>query len=335
MNKKNIPNISKQIYYQDTINVFINSYSQIGPQWTAYQMDWFNGIYLAFKDHEKYLIVIYLIKKTLDFYSRNFTKLTYDDFYSKDTVEIEKFNVIDIARDLNIPKESARRKIVELEKSSVIVRKNKKIILDRSAFPFVKPVNSIIRMSRFLSSLSTMLVDEKILSKPISSKDLEKIILDNFSYVWKLYYELQIPMMLNYKKIFGDIETFHIFGTCVVNQHLHAKKLAALNIGREKFIENILEVNKTQGINAMSVSEITGIPRATVIRKLQKLVKKNILSIDKKKHYRLKGPITNSLKPIQKDVFTRLASFSTKIFNIAILNKKKPAKKYHPLISSI
>ena len=68
----------------------------------------------------------YLIKKTLDFYSRNFTKLTYDDFYSKDTLEIEKFNVIDIARDLNIPKESARRKIVELEKSFVIVRNNKK-----------------------------------------------------------------------------------------------------------------------------------------------------------------------------------------------------------------
>ena len=324
---KNIPNISKQIYNQDTINVFINSYSQIGPQWTAYQMDWFNGIYLAFKDHEKYLIVVYLIKKTLDFYSRNFTKLTYDDFYSKDTVEIEKFNVIDIARDLNIPKESARRKIVELEKSSVIVRKNKKIILDRSAFPFVKPVNSIIRMSRFLSSLSTMLVDEKILSKPVSSKDLEKIILDNFSYVWKLYYELQIPMMLNYKKIFGDIETFHIFGTCVVNQHLHAKKLAALNIGREKFIENILEVNKTQGINAMSVSEITGIPRATVIRKLQKLVKKKILLIDKRKHYRLGGSFSNTLKPIQKNVLIRLANFSAKIYNLAILYRKTAAEK--------
>ena len=319
MNKKNIPNISKQIYYQDTINVFINSYSQIGPQWTAYQMDWFNGIYLAFKDHEKYLIVIYLIKKTLDFYSRNFTKLTYDDFYSKDTVEIEKFNVIDIARDLNIPKESARRKIIELEKSSVIVRNNKKIILDRSAFPFVKPVNSIIRMSRFLSSLSTMLVDEKILSKPISSKDLEKIILDNFSYVWKLYYELQIPMMLNYKKIFGDIETFHIFGTCVVNQHLHLQTTTKNNKDRSEFLKSLYSNYEMPGVSAMSISDITGIPRATVVRKLKKLIKIKYLSIDKKKHYKLTGNFVKTLGPLQKTVLNSLSSFTTAIFNLKLL----------------
>ena len=319
MNKKNIPNISKQIYYQDTINVFINSYSQIGPQWTAYQMDWFNGIYLAFKDHEKYLIVVYLIKKTLDFYSRNFTKLTYDDFYSKDTVEIEKFNVIDIARDLNIPKESARRKIIELEKSSVIVRNNKKIILDRSAFPFVKPVNSIIRMSRFLSSLSTMLVDEKILSKPVSSKDLEKIIMDNFSYVWKLYYELQIPMMLNYKKIFGDIETFHIFGTCVVNQHLHLQTTTKNNKDRSEFLKSLYSNYEMPGVSAMSISDITGIPRATVVRKLKKLIKIKYLSIDKKKHYKLTGNFVKTLGPLQKTVLNSLSSFTTAIFNLKLL----------------
>ena len=316
---KNIPNISKQIYNQDTINVFINSYSQIGPQWTSYQMDWFNDIYLAFKDHEKYLIVIYLIKKTLDFYSRNFTKLTYDDFYSKDTVEIEKFNVIDIARDLNIPKESARRKIIELEKSSVIVRNNKKIILDRSAFPFVKPVNSIIRMSRFLSSLSTMLVDEKILSKPISSKDLEKIILDNFSYVWKLYYELQIPMMLNYKKIFGDIETFHIFGICVVNQHLHLQTTTKNNKNRSEFLKSLYSNYEMPGVSAMSISDITGIPRATVVRKLKILIKIKYLSIDKKKHYKLTGNFVKTLGPLQKTVLNSLSNFATAIFNLKLL----------------
>ena len=316
---KNIPNISKQIYNQDTINVFINSYSQIGPQWTSYQMDWFNDIYLAFKDHEKYLIIVYLIKKTLDFYSRNFTKLTYDDFYSKDTLEIEKFNVIDIARDLNIPKESARRKIVELEKSFVIVRNNKKIILDRSAFPFVKPVNSIIRMSRFLSSLSTMLVDEKILSKPISSKDLEKIIMDNFSYVWKLYYELQIPMMLNYKKIFGDIETFHIFGTCVVNQHLHLQTTTKNNKDRSEFLKSLYSNYEMPGVSAMSISDITGIPRATVVRKLKKLIKIKYLSIDKKKHYKLTGNFVKTLGPLQKTVLNSLSNFATAIFNLKLL----------------
>ena len=64
-----------------------------------------------------------------------------------------------------------------------------------------------------------MLAQENFLLKKLPSEDLEIIIKNNFSYIWKLYYEMQIPMMISYKKIFKDLETFHIFGTCVVNQH--------------------------------------------------------------------------------------------------------------------
>ena len=39
----------------------------------------------------------------------------------------------------------------------------------------------------------------------------------------------------------------------------------------------------------MSISDITGIPRATVIRKLNKLIKENFLKIDIKKHYSSTG----------------------------------------------
>ena len=55
---------------------------------------------------------------------------------------------------------------------------------------------------------------------------MEFVIKNNFSYIWKIYYELQIPMMVGYKKIFKDLETFHIFATCIVNQHLYARKIA-------------------------------------------------------------------------------------------------------------
>ncbi len=41
--------------------------------------------------------------------------------------------------------------------------------------------------------------------------------------------------------------------------------------------------HKIRGINAMSISEITGIPRPTVVRKLKILVKKKYISYDKKK----------------------------------------------------
>ena len=316
---KTLPEISEQIYAEDILDVLENKYSTIGPIWTNHQMEWYNAVYRTFKDHNKYLIIIYLIKKTLDFYSRNFVKLTYNEFYSKDIVEIEKFNIIEVSKNINIPKESTRRKIIELEKNGIIKRSKKKIVIDRSAYRVVKPNNSIKRISRFLSLFSKVLVDEKILLNPLSSELLQKVIEKNFSYIWKLYYEMQIPMLLNYKKVFNDLETFHIYGTCVVNQHFYSKKINENKMNREEFIKSIYSNDEMIGINAMSISDITGIPRATVVRKLKKLVKLKHLTIDKKKHYRMTGLFIKKLIPLQNIVLNHLAKFSTKVFNLAIL----------------
>ena len=130
-------------------------------------------------------------------------------------------------------------------------------------------------------------------------------------------------MITNYKKIFGDTETFHIFATCVVNEHLFVKKISEDYMTRDEFFKGILKTKKMRGINAMSISEITGIPRATVIRKLKKLVKNNNLIIDSKKHYKLSNNFIIKLKPLQKIVLIKLANFSAVVFNLIILNKDK------------
>ena len=317
-----IPDISKQIYKEETFRVMEKRYSALGSAWESYQMEWCNGVYSSFKDHDKFLIVIFLVKKTLDFYSRNFIKLSYDDFYSKDIVEIEKFSIAEISIALNIPKESTRRKILELENEHVIKKIKKKIMFDRSKFFKSKPVKSIQRVSRFLATLSELCEKENVLKKNISSEELELTIKNNFSYIWKIYYELQIPMMINYKKIFKDLETFHIFGICVASQHLHAKKLSDDIVGRVDFVNDAITADEIQGINAMSLSDISGIPRATVIRKLKKLLKKNFLTIDDKKHYKLTGDFAKVLLPIQKTVITQLSDFSAKIFNLSLLDKR-------------
>ena len=314
-----IPDINRQIYAKSISNILFDKYSKIGPLWVSHQHEWCNEIYTMFRDHDKFLIVIYLVKKTLDFYSRNFIKLTYDEFYSSDSIEIEKFNVIELAKNIDIPKESTRRKVVELENKKVIKRLKKKLIVDRSAFKFVKPEKSIKRISRFLSLFSGMLVNEKILKTSLTSVELERVIKKNFSYVWKLYYEMQIPMMVNYKKIFKDLETFHIYGTCVVAQHLFSKKLKKQQLKRNEFLSLLYESRDIQGINAMSISDITGIPRATVVRKLKNLIKLNYLIIDNKKHYRITSPFMKKLAPKQTIVLNHLANFATKIYNLAIL----------------
>ena len=314
---KIIPEISKQLYKEDTLSVLDSRYSVLGPIWVSHQMEWFNGIYACFKDHDKFLIIIFLTQKTLDFYSLNFTKINFDEFFANETIEIERFNISEISSELQIPKESARRKILELENAGVIKKIKKKIIIDRSCFTYSKPIKSIKRISTFLSTLSTMCNEEKILSKKWSSDELESVIKDNFSHIWNLYYKLQIPMMTKYKKIFKDFETFHIFGTCVVNQHLHLQKMSEHTMSRHDFINSIV-TKDTQGINAMSISDITGIPRATVIRKLKILIIKKNLQIDQKKHYRLTGEFIEKFKLPQQNVLENLADFSTKIFNFAV-----------------
>ena len=317
-----IPDISRQIYKEDILKVLERKYSLMGPMWVNQQCEWMNGIYASFKNHDKFLILIFLVKKTLDFYSRNFTKVTYEEFYSKDIVQIERFSIAEISEALCIPKESARRKILELEEVSAIRKIKNKIIIDRSKFYFTKPQNSIKRISRFLTTLSDINKNEHFLSDSITSDELELIIKDNFSYVWKLYYELQIPMMIRYKEVFGDIESFHIFGICVLNEHLYAKKVSEDHMHRDEFLNSFFSSENSQGINAMSISDITGIPRATVIRKLKNLVKQKKLRIDIKKHYKLTMSFAKILKPIQRNTLVKLANFSAKVYNLELIERK-------------
>ena len=79
------------------------------------------------------------------------------------------------------------------------------------------------------------------------------------------------------------MEIFTILATIILNNNS--------KIGRQlKGIESYLDqwrdkiVNKKiKGINAMSISEITGIPRPTVVRKIKKLTKNKFISLDKNK----------------------------------------------------
>ena len=319
--------IINQIRKEKLIRIFEKNYQLLSPLWSNHQLEWVNGVYKAYKDHDKFLIVIYLIKKSLDFYTKNFVKLTFVEFFEKDSIEIDSFNVMEISKALNIPKESARRKINELMKSGVISKAGKKIIIEKSLFPFVKPEKSIIRVSRFLSTLSSILCDEKVLIDKFNSIQIQDFIEKNFSHIWKLYYEVQIPMLLNWKFFFKDIEIFHVWATCVVNQKLNSKKEVNIKMNRVKYIKKFF-TNENNGINAMSISEITGIPRATVIRKLNTLIKQKHLKINNKKLYTIASEHHKKLYLTQKKNFVSLAEFTSRIFNLFLIEQLELKKKY-------
>ena len=130
--KITLPEITKQIYQEDVLETLKTNFNEVANNWWKHQLAWIHGVYNSFHDHNKFLITIYLIKKTLDFYSRNFTKFSMDEFYANEKIEIEKFNVIEISKFLLIPKETVRRKLIELENDGAILRRRKKILIDRS-----------------------------------------------------------------------------------------------------------------------------------------------------------------------------------------------------------
>ena len=318
---KFLPELSKQIHSDVIREVIDKNYASIMPVWTPFQLTWVNSLYRTFHDYEKYMIVMYLLKTTFETYAKNLTTLNYDEYFNQFEFEIEKINVMEISKSLNIAKETTRRKINELEKMGVIKKINKKIIIDRNTWPNIKPDDTIERITRFLSTLSKVCVAEKKISEPFSNEILTKICKEYFSFVWLLYYEMQFPLLLGNKKIFGDLESFHVNGVCIINQALHSKKHDNSEMSKEFYLEKYMwgDQRSETGVNAMSISDITGIPRATVIRKLNKLLKEKFLKVDNKKHYSSTGHHAQKLLEVQKITLEHLSKFASRIYNLSLI----------------
>jgi len=317
---KSLPKVSMQINSEDILEVIEKNYTSIMPVWSPLQLSWINNVYRTFHDYEKFMIIMHLLTQTFEAYSKNFVKLNYEEYFDQNEIEIDTINLMEISKSLNIPKETTRRKINELEELGTIKRKNKKIIIDKNTWPNIKPQETIKRMTRFLSTLSKICVKEGLMQEPLSSETLIKTCKEYFSFVWLLYYEMQMPMLLGFKKVFGDLESFHINGICIINQALNSKKNDNSEMSKEFYLEKYFFADKKDetGVNAMSISDISGIPRATVIRKLNKLLKEKFLKIDSKKHYSSTGVYAQQLIKIQKNTFNNLSKFSARLYNLSL-----------------
>ena len=72
---KILPDVSKQIRSKEILNIFKKNYSEIVPVWVPMQTQWMNTLYKTFNDYDKFMIIMHLLLKTFDFYSKNFVKL--------------------------------------------------------------------------------------------------------------------------------------------------------------------------------------------------------------------------------------------------------------------
>ena len=118
------------------------------------------------------------------------------------------------------------------------------------------------------------------------------------------------------------------WGTVAMNQAFNYKKSLNKTNGNSLILDDYMAFNEgilknesgSVGVSAMSISEMTGIPRATVIRKCKFLVDCGYLNINDKKQYLMTGFNANSVIPYQRKIFKNKAKFLRKVLNLLTIS---------------
>ena len=80
------------------------------------------------------------------------------------------------------------------------------------------------------------------------------------------------------------------------------------------------EKGNLSGVSAMSLSDMTNIPRATVIRKCKYLIDQGYLKLNEKKQYVMTGFNISKVLPYQRRVFKNKAKFLRKTLNLLTIS---------------
>ena len=313
-----IPNISSAVDKNSLKVIISENYLHFAPEYMSFLGEWITGTYKAFNDADKYTILVYLFRKNITFYYENFIKVSYDTFYKSDHIDIEKINIVEIAKALGIPKETTRRKVSELEKDGVIKKRGKHLIIDKTAFKLVEPINTMKNLTNVFYIIYEICKKQNIIKHNISKESITNAMKSNLTYTWFHYYKFIFTWLFNWKKFFNsDTEKFIIW--CIPMLH-RANKMRAENNNPGVDISTwraSIEKIETQGINTMSLSDITGIPRPTVTRKLKTLIQNRHLFMDKSKliHPGDQGKYKTEMYNLQNLALNEFSSFTAQIFN--------------------
>jgi DNA-binding MarR family transcriptional regulator len=312
---KSLPSISSQIDEKIINKVIQKKFALLSSYFFYFMSNWLIRAYKRYNDIDKFIIVIYLIHQNLIFYRKNGLIIDYETFYRDRTLEINKINISDISKDLRIPKESVRRKILDLEKNGAIKKIGKKIFLDRSTLHKAKATDTVLELSTLLSEFNKILKKEKLITEIFELKKITNSIKENFSFCLYQLNKFLFIYLNRWRAELKDLETFSI-GMILVLSATHNKDFipskTSLNAYRKEIMGSDL-----RGVNAMSISEITNIPRPTVVRKLKFLIEKKFLYINEKKLISLnvKDSAFNKFKNLQNKNLLSLSNFTIRLFN--------------------
>ena len=263
---------------------------------TFYEMEssFLSGIYKRYGDLEGGNIVIFFARdchleilrkreKDLNF------NLSLDNFWNNHkNIYQQKKKIILVSQQTGLPKETTRRKIISLIKKKHLKKGDRNKLYWEPDFPQKETYLKII--DEEINSLSKFIFEQvKILSLPLPLSKIEREIRNNYSFYWYHFLNVQLEYIKFWQDKLKDLEML-LIGVQVLILTLNSIKRNFINFNslfeNQKNLKNINQFNAD--ISATSVSDITGIPRATCIRKLDKFVKMKVLQKDQKsKRYSL------------------------------------------------
>ena len=300
---------------------------------TPFQSEFLCGLYKRYQCLDNGNLVLYFARKTHQAilrkkdYDLNYD-LSFEKFWQNHSeAEITPSTIINIAKDTNLPKETTRRKLSELTNQKVFRKKNKHILwLPNEEYKesYNKFVGQEIKSMAKLTKYVTDRVNIDFTIEEITEEYKKK-----FSFYWFHYLDLQLKWMKMWKANLNDLENVLIFFQFTVllsskinknNIISHSKLFTEPNIINNQFHQDV-------SVSATSISDITGIPRATCIRKLNQMVKQKIILQDEKtkRYYIIPNALNKNI--VSKDMTEKVTEIFSEFYFISI--KALSSKSLH------
>ncbi|MDC0866178.1 MarR family transcriptional regulator, partial [Candidatus Pelagibacter sp.] len=174
--------------------------------------------------------------------------------------------------------------------------------------------------SILVSKFGEILSSEKKSNRVYDVNEISELIKKNFSFCWYQFYKFLFIFTNRWKTDTKtlDLETICI-GLIILINTVQNKGFKKKDFDREKYLKEVQKTNQVVGMNAFSIADITGIPRATVVRKLEFLLENKFLKIDKNKLYSFsvntKSKQFKVIKKLQDKNMNSLSIFLYRVFN--------------------
>jgi len=276
---------NKKIDLKEIVKTYKKNYGKIFHEFVTVQSDFLSDIYNRYnKDLDSANIVLYFAKNlhgmTLRERDRDLDlNISFENFWNNHSkINQDSRKIIEIAESTGLPKETARRKVNWLIKNKVLY-KDKKSISWSPPVEQKKSYTSVV--DRQILQISKLVkVIAFYLNVNINKEKVNEELRNNFSFFWYHYIKTQLEYLKMWQIELNDLELLLIGLQCVIQTNLTFRNK---NISYEdRFIvknsngklKNSIEDNS---VSATSISEITGVPRATCIRKLEKLNRMKII----------------------------------------------------------